>query len=412
MKLPRSPRWRAASPHADPAVEFPVLDTLRAIGALAVLTTHTAFQSGDYLRNGVWGTILARLDVGVAIFFVLSGFLLSRPWLARAADSARPPSTRRYYEKRLLRIYPVYLVTVVIALVLIPDNEGAGLGTWVSSLLLADPYTSEKLPHGLTQMWSLTAEAAFYVLLPILMRLAIGSGRGLRPWRVLAVATGMVAVNVLWIYVLAGLVQDHTDGAPGLWLPAFASWFAVGIVLALVQVLHDRGQLPVRARAIVDVARMPGVCWAIIGGLVLVAATPVAGPVMFQVGSDGQIFAKHLLYAVIGGLMVLTGVFADRAGTYARVMSWPLLRHLGHISYGVFCIHLAMLSLIYAVTDYSVFSGDGLPVWALSVVLSVLAAELLYRVIEVPSARIADRWRREESRASAPRTEQTAASTR
>ncbi len=70
---------------------FPVLDTLRAVGALAVLTTHTSFQSGDYIGHGVWGTVLSRLDSGVAIFFVLSGFLLSRPYLARAAAGLPRP---------------------------------------------------------------------------------------------------------------------------------------------------------------------------------------------------------------------------------------------------------------------------------------------------------------------------------
>jgi len=185
-------RWRARTTRSvEPAHEFPVLDTLRAIGALAVLTTHTAFQAGEYLRHGVWGTLLARLDVGVAIFFVLSGFLLARPWLARAATGAPPPSRRRYYEKRLLRIYPVYVVTVVIALVWIPENEGATLRTWVSSLLLADPYTSEQLPHGLTQMWSLTAEVAFYAVLPLLMWVAVGRVHALRPRRVLALAVAM-----------------------------------------------------------------------------------------------------------------------------------------------------------------------------------------------------------------------------
>ncbi|MCW2712328.1 MAG: acyltransferase 3, partial [Marmoricola sp.] len=63
---------------------FPVLDTLRAVGALAVVTTHVTFQSGDYVRHGIVGALLSRLDVGVAIFFVLSGFLLSRPYFARA----------------------------------------------------------------------------------------------------------------------------------------------------------------------------------------------------------------------------------------------------------------------------------------------------------------------------------------
>lgn len=397
---------------AVPAHEFPVLDTLRAIGALAVLTTHAAFQSGEYLDHGVWGTLLARLDVGVAIFFVLSGFLLARPWLARAAAGGPLPSIRRYYEKRVLRIYPVYVVTVVIALVWIPENDGASLRSWVSTLLLADPYTSETLPHGLTQMWSLSAEVAFYAVLPLLMWAAVGRGRVLRPRRVLAVAAVMVAASAVWIHLLADPVQERVPGVPGLWLPAFSSWFAVGISLALLHVLHRQDRLPERARALVDLARMPGVCWALIAGLLLVSATPVAGPVMFQIGSHGQIMTKHLLYAAIGGLMVLTGMFADRTGGYARVMSWGPLRHLGRISYGVFCIHLSVLALIYAVTDYTVFGGDGWAVWGLTLVLSVPAAELLYRLIEVPSGRFSDRWRREESAASAPSAATQAASTR
>ncbi len=395
-----------------PAHEFPVLDTLRAIGALAVLTTHTAFQAGAYLDNGVWGTLLARLDVGVAIFFVLSGFLLARPWLARAAVGSPPPSRRRYYEKRLLRIYPVYVVTAVIALVLVPENDGAGLRTWVSSLLLADPYTSEQLPHGLTQMWSLTAEVAFYAVLPLLMWVAVGRAHALRPRRVIGLVVAMTATSIVWIVVFSDSLQDRSSGAPGLWLPAFFSWFAVGIALALVHVLHQQGRLPDRVRPLLDLARMPGVCWAIIAGLLLVAATPVAGPVMFQVGSHGQILAKNLLYAAIGGLLVLTGMFADRTSGYARLMSWRPLRHLGRISYGIFCIHLAVLAWIYAVTDYTVFGGDGLEIWALTLGVSIVAAELLYRVIEVPSARVSDRWRREESATSAPRAVAQAASTR
>ena len=394
------------------AHEFPVLDTLRAIGALAVLTTHAAFQGGEYLRNGVWGTLLARLDVGVAIFFVLSGFLLARPWLARASAGDPRPSARRYYEKRLLRIYPVYAVAVVVALVWLPDNDGAGLGTWVSSLLLADPYTSESLPHGLTQMWSLTAEVGFYAVLPVLMWAAVGRRPALRPGRVVALVVAMSTVSVVWVVYLADPLQERSRGVPALWLPAFATWFAVGIALALVQVLHHEGRLPTRVHPVVDLARMPGVCWTMIAGLLLLVATPVGGPVMFQIGSHGQILTKHLVYAAIGGLMVLTGVFADRTGGYARLMSLRPLRHLGHISYGIFCIHLAVLAGIYEVTDYTVFRGDTLQVWLLAVALSVLAGELLYRVVELPTSRISDRWRREESVASAPRTAAHAASTK
>ena len=95
------------------AVDFPALDVLRLVGALAVLTTHVAFQTGEYFRHGVLGTLLARMDIGVAIFFVLSGFLLSRPWWASAESGTAPPEVGRYALKRVLRIWPVYVVTRV-----------------------------------------------------------------------------------------------------------------------------------------------------------------------------------------------------------------------------------------------------------------------------------------------------------
>lgn len=400
----------AVAPGTGP--EFPVLDTLRAIGAVAVLTTHAAFQGGEYLRNGVWGTLLARLDVGVAIFFVLSGFLLARPWLARASAGAPRPSPRRYYEKRLLRIYPVYVVTVVVTLLWIEENDGAGVRTWVSSLLLADPYTSQRLPHGLTQMWSLTAEVAFYAVLPLLMWVALGRLNTLRPRRVVGLVLAMGAASAAWILFLADPLQERASGVPGLWLPAFASWFAVGIALALLHVLHVEGRVPSPARPLVDLGRMPGVCWALIGGLMLVAATPLAGPVMFQVGTHGQLLTKNVVYAAIGGLMVLTGMFADRTGAYARTMSARPLRHLGRISYGIFCIHLFVLSGIYAFTKHTIFGGDTLEIWLLTLVLSIVAAEVLYRCIEVPASRISDRWRREESAAITPSAAVHAASTK
>ncbi len=83
------PGGRCERPLSGAAVveQFPHLDSLRAVGALAVLTTHAAFWGGEYTDNGTAGRFLARLDVGVALFFVLSGFLLSRAWLQAAADA-------------------------------------------------------------------------------------------------------------------------------------------------------------------------------------------------------------------------------------------------------------------------------------------------------------------------------------
>ncbi len=370
--------------------DFPVLDTLRAVGALAVLTTHTTFQTGEYGRYGVLGTLLSRLDVGVAIFFVLSGFLLSRPYLARATARREHPPTGRYYWKRFLRIYPVYAVTVVIALALIDENRGVGAVQWVRSLLLVDIYTASRLPQGLTQMWSLAVEAMFYLVLPLLMLVALGRGRGVSVRRVSGLLLLMSAVSAWWVLSLADVVGGASAGVPATWLPAYLTWFAVGIGLALAHVLHQvhGDRAPALVRHLTTVAAMPGVCWVVVAGLLLVAATPLAGPSFLFVPSPVEALTKHLLYAAIGGLVVVTGIFTAPGSRYARVMSLPAPRHLGVISYSTFCIHLPVLHLVMAVTDFGLFQGHGLEVWALTLTISLVASEALYRLVEKPGMRL------------------------
>ena len=365
------------------AQTFPLLDTMRAVGALCVLTTHTAFWAGDYTRNGTVGTVLARLDVGVAIFFVLSGFLLSRGWLDRAADEAPPPRTAPYLWKRFLRIAPVYVVTAVLALSFVHANDAASAGDWASTLLLLDVYHGDGFPAGLTQMWSLAVEVSFYLVLPLLM--AVLAGRRLRPRRVLLGLAAMVAVSVWW----------HLDGAarigqgrPLEWLPAFLTWFAAGILLALVEVLHRRERVPQLTGRFVALAQQPGSCWTVVAGLLLVSATPLAGPTMLAAPSTAESLTKHVLYAAIGFLIVLTGVFPRAGSGYTRVLGHSWGRRLGWISYGIFCLHLPVLHLVMWLTGWELFVGRGLAIFALTLALSLVAAELSYRLLERPALRL------------------------
>lgn len=388
----------------DVAAVFPVLDTVRAIGALAVLTTHVAFQTGDYLRHGTWGVFLARLDVGVAVFFVLSAFLLARPHLARAASETPPPDLSTYAAKRVVRIAPAYWVTAVLALTLFPANQDASVRQWMSTLLLLDTYTREKLPHGLTHMWSLGVEVAFYALLPLLMLLALGRSRTMRARRVLLVMAGMVAVTVWWHLQGSALLDPHVQGATGLWLPAYLSWFAAGIGLALLDVRFRQGTVTTVERRLVTLGRMPGACWTTVAGLMLLVSTPLAGPVLFVVGTPSETLFKNLAYALVGALVVIPGVFADTRRGFGRLMSARLPRHLGHISYGIFCLHLSLISLVLWSTDYRLFGGDGLQVWALTLAATLVAAELLYWLVERPALRLYAARRRRSSRSTQPTT--------
>lgn len=385
-----------------PAAEFPVLDTLRAVGALAVLTTHAMFWAGEYTRGGARGTLFARLDVGVAVFFVLSGFLLSRPWVLAALRGAARPAVAPYARKRVLRILPLYLVTVVLALSFIDHEGGLGVGDWVRTLLMLDTVLGAGFPAGLTQMWSLAAEVMFYLALPLVMLVLLGRTPRLSPRRLLVGAVVALAVNVWWVLDGAGRVGQHTSGAPLQWLPSYLLWFGLGIALAVAHAWSAQGAAPRFTSALRALARQPGACWSGAAALLLVTATPLAGPTMLTAPTPGEVLVKTVLYAGVGFLLVVTGVFAVPGALYTRVMSAGPLRRLGWISYGIFCLHLPVLHLVMWLTGWELFrGGHSLPLWLLTVALSVVAAELAYRLVELPALSLAHRSRNASAPAAA-----------
>jgi len=105
-------------------------------------------------------------------------------------------------------------------------------------------------------------------------------------------------------------------------------------------------------------------------------------------------------------------VFGRPDGRYARVMSMPLLRHLGHISFSTFCIHLLVLQLVMAVSGYDLFDGHGLQIWTRTLVLSLLASEILYRLVEKPGMRLKDLRRPGGRSTGQPKSAAQAASAR
>lgn len=395
------------SPH------FPVLDTLRGVGALAVLTTHTMFWSGDYLGNGWLGTLWARLDIGVALFFVLSGFLLSRPWLVRRELSLPAPRTRTYLSRRFRRIFPAYAVVVVISMSLLTDNQDASVGDWVTTLLLAGIYTDDELPAGLTHMWSLSTEVAFYLFLPLVM-LVVVRGAG-RRW-VGAVLLGLAlacGTTAWWLLEGAWHPSLAERAMPLQWLPSYLPWFGAGILMALVHVVGCREEPPFLIRhlhaALRGLGRAPGACLVAALGLLMVASTPLAGPPLLAAPTPAQLLTKVLLYTVWAVLVVAPAIFGDPSSRYADVMSLRPLRHLGRISYSLFCIHLPVSHLVIWSQDLEPFTGHGFRIWASTVVLSIAAAQLLYVLVEKPAL---GRRRTAESRATPNQTPATAAATR
>ncbi|MFY0405752.1 acyltransferase family protein [Solicola sp. PLA-1-18] len=378
---------------------YPGLDTLRAIAALAVVVTHVGFQTGFY-GSGALGAAVAHLDLGVAVFFVLSGFLLTRPYLV-AAHGGRPADRAgRFYVKRALRIVPVYAVSVVAALVLLDQPRPVTPELLLRHATFTQVYSAEGLPAGLTQMWSLATEVAFYVLLPVLCWLATRPLARRLPRVPLACAMA-VGVSVAWNAGLGSVVGGQAQ--PNLWLPAFAGWFAVGIALAWVTVVPSAKSRPWVATVLVA-ARRPGACWLLALAIFVVVCTPVGGPLGLILADPSQAVARNLAYTAISGLVVLPAVLGPTTGVYARAFALPVLRHLGHISYSVFCCHLIVLDLAFELMGTEPFRGGFWAVLAVTVLLSVAVSEVLYRVVERPALRLKDVGRRHSTaEASTPR---------
>src|SRR3954453_446323 len=151
------------------ALRFPLMDSLRAIAALAVLATHAAVFAGLETSSGTTlGQYSARLDAGVAVFFVISGCLLYRPFARARLTGVAAPATGPYAWRRFLRIVPAYWVALTL-ITLLFGTSGEVFG-WPGSAYffgVGQAYSADTFGGGLTQAWSLTVEVAFYAFLPL-----------------------------------------------------------------------------------------------------------------------------------------------------------------------------------------------------------------------------------------------------
>ena len=378
---------------------FPGLDTLRAVASIAVVATHTSFWAGTY-DAGLPGAVSQRLEVGVAIFFVLSGFLLSHPWLRHLRTGAPHDSVGRYFFKRALRILPVYWVAVIAALLLLDQNSSVAPGRWVDNLLLVDMYRNDVLPHGLTQMWSLATEVAFYTILPIgMLALGLVVRTRWRPLLLVALLVVMSAGSLVWSAAAAGSLTSW-----GTWvtqaLPGYLGWFCLGIALAVLDVdRRNRADGPLAlVRWCRAAASAPGACWLVAGAALVVASTPIAGEAALVARTASESVWRSILYGVVAGAIMLPSIFGDGHTRYARAMAQPLLRHLGHISYSLFCSHLIVLALLYEAFDLTLFDENVYVVFALTLSVSLVVSEVLYRLVERPFLRLKNAGRRTPSR--------------
>ncbi|RYZ66939.1 MAG: acyltransferase, partial [Proteobacteria bacterium] len=366
--------------HVSPLKYVPALDGIRGFAVLIVMLFHFGWLAPGW--------------IGVQIFFVLSGFLITRILLQNRQESLGA-DFRRFYWRRTLRIFPVLvLVLAVSALLYLSIGVPASFGhdwPWLVGFAanLGRVWGAQDIGHYHVHMWSLAVEEQFYLLWPFALFLL-----PVRHVKTLVVAL-LIGAPVLRYVLFQWLTANGTPPAevgiavyvlPFTQFDAFATGAALAVWPKIATHRFERSVLVVLALAAV-------------GGLVSIAWGHLRQGGAYYWAFGYEMYLRQALgyvwgYTVLNlvGLMLVAGTYQGHAWT--RPLGVRPLIGLGRISYGVYVYHLPLLAacrefldprFAHRVPGWPVVSFCG---WVLA---TLAVAMLSYRYIEAPLLRLKDR---------------------
>lgn len=335
--IPRRPAWLPSY--------IPELQGLRGIAVLAVVFYHCHPRlTGTWIYGtSLWGW------AGVNLFFVLSGFLITGILLE---SREKPRYFRNFYGRRVLRIWPVYVLLLVVVYLEAPWFIGPSIGRairsapWWAYLFFLQNLFHLSLPPALGPTWSLAIEEQYYFLWAPLVRWLR------RPWMLAAVLIAAIVVsplmrhaNLPWMTPTNTLI--HFDGI------AWGGLLALGL---------RRLRLSRRTWLLAGLAGMAIGLW---------AAATVAGGTAFLDSALGLAFAGAVLAAVAS-----TGA----RNPINRLLSKGPLAYYGRISYGLYMIHISIF-IFFGWFDLKMdpFGTAGnLAIVAFRLIMATAAASLMW----------------------------------
>ena len=352
-----------------PLRHWTALDGVRAISIAMVLAVHAELP---HLQGSL---------VGVDVFFVISGFLIT--WLLIGEHDKRDRvSLRNFYIRRALRLFPALVVGIVVALLVIAVGRAAGQGSatlaglpfvifYLGDFARAFGPSNELGLLGVT--WSLAIEEQFYLVWPFLFLLA--ARRRLNRGAVAGVLAGLAVADMA--YRLAMIHAGEPLSRVSYGIDTRCDGLLLGCALAFW--LAWRGERPL-ARA---------------AGRALHAVTVVGLAALVVVvirggGLTPSTFEYGIPVAVVTAAAVILTIVARPLRPLSVVLSLRPLVWLGKRSYGLYLVHYPIFVAVHA---------DGGPYArvAAGVILSLLVAEVSFRLVESPALRLKRRFQRTEA---------------
>ena len=396
------------------AVRFPGFDGFRAIAALGVLVNHVAFLAGRTRLETFGldlGPFFARLDIGVAIFFLISGFLLYRPFVEPILTGAPRPAVGPYLKRRALRIFPGYWLALTIVVFVIGvgvDRAGFGTGVDVNRGLdldgyllhysLLQIYSPDHIVGGpIQQAWTLSVEISFYLFLPLWAWLTSRFTRD--PRRALRVQLlGVVALYAISCLYRGALYAGDVSniGMYRSWLPGYFDYFALGMLLAIASAWYS--QEGRREPSFTGSKAFPWLCWALSLVCFVIVSKAIGLPrgptaTTFEDLSAKKEFGLQIFYGLSAFFLLVPGIFGPpEQGVIRRFLRFRVVAWLGLISYGIYLWHEAILDLAFRWTDSDPFYvADFWELLPITLVLTIVIAAASYYGLERPALRLKDR---------------------
>jgi peptidoglycan/LPS O-acetylase OafA/YrhL len=367
-----------------PTGYLPYLDGVRAVSILLVMLFHAGAQF-----RGV-GTVL-RGWLGVSMFFVLSGFLIT---LLLAQEHQRTGGIHlgRFYMRRCLRLMPAYAALLLGMLLWYGPSAARAVavaGIYLSDYDCALQWDNLGAVNCLGVTWSLAVEEHFYLVWPIVLYLA--GSRALRVAVIGVLAAPLWRALVMWLEYHRAAVTETLPNT-GRWYYAFDTRLDALMIGCAAALVWADPALRARLRRALEGRWVPG----------LVAAALLGS--IWTIGGDWWeegIFSWTVLLPVCTALMALAVLVlqVQPTGGPARWLSHPLLTWVGRLSYSLYLWHLFAADLADLLAGFLArhlpggeYWNKGVMVGVVSLALSFGLASLSYYLIEKPFLRLKKRF--------------------